>query len=91
MSAPPASAAEVAADRDARHSEREGEVDDQQRQRAAAEHVGALALEHDRGAEDAEDRAGRADGDGGRAQRSAPRRAGEAGDEVEQEVADGPR
>ena len=45
------------------HGEREGEVDDEQRDRAAAEHVGLLALEHDRGAEDPEDRAGCADGD----------------------------
>ena len=53
----------MAADRDARDGEGEGEVDDEQRDRAAAEHVGLLALEHDRGAEDPEDRARRADGD----------------------------
>ena len=64
-------AAEMAADRDARHGEGEREVDDQQGQRAAAEHVGSLALEHDRGAEDPVNRAGRADGDAGRGSRAA--------------------
>ena len=46
-----------------------------------------LALEHERGAEDAEDRARGADGDRVRAQEQRPGRAGEPRDEVEREEA----
>jgi hypothetical protein len=80
----------VAADRDPGHGEREREVDDEQRDRAAAEHVGLLALEHDGGAEDPEDRAGGPDGDrvGARDQRSGG--AGDPRDDVEQDVPERP-
>ena len=61
--------------------------DDEQRDRAAAEDVRLLALEHDRGAEDPEDRTGRADGEPSAGSKSsAPAEPGEARDEVEQEV-----
>ena len=60
---------------------------DDQRERLAAEWRRCLPLEHEHGAEDAEDRAGGADGGRGRALQQGTRRACEPGDEVEPDVA----
>ena len=79
-------AADVAADGDARDREREREVDHDQRHRVAAEPAGRLPLEDHHRAEDAEDRAGGADGDALRLDERAGR-AREPGDEVEGEEA----
>ncbi len=92
-------AAQVAADRDSGHGEREGEIHDEQRDCTASEDIGPLALEHDRGAEDAEDRAGRADGRrkrigveevGPRADHQRSRSSGETGNEIDPEIPEGP-
>src|SRR5206468_582535 len=79
--------AEVPADRDVPPREGEDEVDDDDRERAAAEDVVALPLEHEAGAEDSEDRPGRAERDLRRVQQKGPGRAGEPRDDVEQQVA----
>ena len=49
--------ADVTADRDVRNRKRQHEVDDDDPERAAAEDVVTLPLEHEPCAEDAEDRA----------------------------------
>ena len=85
--APAGEAAEVAADGDVRDHEREHEVDDDQAERLPAENAAPLRLEDERSAEDPEDRAGRADGDGVRAEEQRAGRAGEPRDEVEREEA----
>src|SRR5207302_4543649 len=68
--------ADVSALGDARDREGEDEVDDDDPERAAAEDVVALPLEHEAGAEDPENRSGRADG---RDERSEERRVGKGG------------
>src|SRR5256885_355026 len=76
--------ADVSADGDVREDEAEGEVDHDQPHGAAAEHVGPLAFEHERSAEDAEDRSRRADRRRRWRDDERARRPGEARDEVEE-------
>jgi hypothetical protein len=77
----------VSADRDSGHREREHQVEHDDAECTAAEDVRALSLEHDGSAQDAEDRAGGSDRDARRCEEQGSGRAGEARDEVEQEVA----
>ena len=75
----------VAADRDAGQYEAQGEVDHDQPHRAAAEHVGTLALENESGTKNPEDRAGGANGDRVGRKNECTRRTGEARDEIDEQ------
>jgi hypothetical protein len=80
-------AADVAADRDARDREAEHEVDHHERERGTAEHVVALPLENECGAEDPEDRARGADRRGGWRVHERACRSGQPGDDVDEQEA----
>ena len=67
--------------------ERDDQVDDEKRERAAAEHVVPLPLEDQRGAEDPEDRSGSADRDRIRVEQERAGGAGETRDQVERQEA----
>jgi hypothetical protein len=79
--------ADVAADRDTRHGDREDDVDDDDRQRASPEDVHALPLEYERGSEDPEDRARGADRRGIRRREQRPGRSSKARDDVDEQEA----
>ena len=74
--------ADVAPDRDTGEHEAQREVDHDQPHRTAAEHVRALALENQGGAENPEDRARGADGHRRGRENKRAGRAGEARDQI---------
>src|ERR671932_2240043 len=81
-------AADMAAPRDPAEREAEDQVDDDQAERLAADDLtGREVLEHEQRAEEAEDRARRADGQDERRLEKRARGAGEQRHEVEEEVA----
>src|SRR5207237_2070573 len=83
-------ASDVAAVRDVGEREAEDQVDHDEPERLAAEHVVALALEDQSGAEDPEDRAGGADCRLPRVGQERSGRPGQAGDAVDQEEPSAP-